>query len=159
MRKLTRLAGSIALGLTAFAALGAHAEDLKIGIIAPMTGPAAPWGIAMATGGKILAEQYNAQGGLEVGGKKYHLVVVAHDDHYKAADAVSAYRRLVDEDGVKYVVIAAGISTMAVRQLMQDDKVIGMTSGFVTEEIGPDAPYMYRMWAFRPITILACMAG
>ena len=148
MNKLNRLAGFVALSLTTTAALSARAavDDLKIGIIAPMSGPAAPWGVAMATGGKILAEQYNAQGGLDVGGKKYHVLVIPYDDHYKAADAVSAYRRLVDEDGVKYIVIAAGTSTMAIRQLMQDDKVVGMTSGFVTEEIGPDAPFMYRMW-------------
>jgi branched-chain amino acid transport system substrate-binding protein len=122
------------------------ADDLKIGIIAPMSGPGAPWGVAMATGGKILAEQFNAQGGLDVGGNKYHLVIIPYDDHYKAADAVAAYHRLVDEDGVKYIVIAAGTSTMAIRQLMQDDKIIGMTAGFVTDEIGADAPFMYRMW-------------
>jgi branched-chain amino acid transport system substrate-binding protein len=145
---IRKFAPTVATGLGLYGSMlaSARADDLKIGIIAPMSGPAAQWGIAMATGGKILAGQYNAQGGLDVGGKKYQVVVIPYDDHYKAADAVSAYDRLVNEDGVKYIVIAAGTSTMALRQRMQDDKIVGMTSGFETAEIGPDAPYMYRMW-------------
>jgi branched-chain amino acid transport system substrate-binding protein len=137
---------AVGLGFYGILLTAAFAQTLKIGVIAPLTGPGAPWGLAMATGAKILAEQYNAEGGLDVGGKKYQIQIVAYDDEYKTPQAVAVYRRLVDQDDVKYIVIAAGASTMAVKQNIEDDKVIGMTSGYVAGEIGPDTKYMYRMW-------------
>lgn len=124
----------------------AHAQSLKIGIIAPLTGPAAPWGLAMAEGARILAADYNAKGGLKIGDKTYKVEIIALDDHYKAADAIAAYQRLVDREGVKYIAIAAGVSTLAVKQAMNDDKVVGMTAGYIANLVSPDAKLMYRMW-------------
>jgi branched-chain amino acid transport system substrate-binding protein len=125
---------------------GASAETLKIGVIAPLTGPGAPWGMAMAEGAKILASSYNAEGGLDVAGKKYQIEVIAYDDEYKSPEAIAVYNRLVYQDGVKYLAIAAGSSTMAVKQYLGDDKIVGMTAGYVANEIDADSKYMYRMW-------------
>lgn len=124
----------------------ASAQTLKIGIIAPMSGPAAPWGVAMAQGAKIFAARYNAAGGLDVGGTKYQLQIVPYDDFYSTPGAVAAYNRLVYEDNVKYLVVAAGISTMAIKQKAHDDKVAVITAGYIAEELDPNATYMYRMW-------------
>src|SRR5580698_8031010 len=125
---------------------GASAEMLKIGVIAPLTGPGAPWGMAMAEGAKMLASTYNAEGGLDVGGKKYQVEVIPYDDEYKSPQAIAAYNRLVYQDGVKYLAIAAGASTMAIKQYLEDDKIVGITAGFVANEIDKDSKYMYRMW-------------
>ena len=143
-----RYAIALATGIGLMAGLlgSASAETLKIGIIAPLTGPAAPWGLAMAEGAKVLARQYNAQGGIESNGKRYEVEVIAYDDHYKAPDAVSAYQRLVTQDGVKYITIAAGVSTMAIKQFLEDDKVVGMTAGYIASELDPGSKHMYRMW-------------
>jgi branched-chain amino acid transport system substrate-binding protein len=93
----------------------AAAETLKVCIIAPLTGPGAAWGMAGKMAGEILAAKINAQGGLDVGGTKYDLQIIAYDDQYKAAEAVAAYNRLINEDGVKYVIIATSASTMSSR--------------------------------------------
>jgi branched-chain amino acid transport system substrate-binding protein len=145
MQKLTA-ALALGLGLYASALPSASAETLKIGVIAPLSGPGAPWGMAMATGAKILASQYNAQGGLDVGGKKYQLEIVAYDDQYKTPEALSVYHRLVDQDGVKYLAIASGASTMAVRQNIEDDKIVGMTAGYSPNSIDADTKYIFRMY-------------
>jgi branched-chain amino acid transport system substrate-binding protein len=73
--------------------LAADAETLGLGIIAPLTGPGAPWGMAAQKAGEILAAEVNAEGGLDVGGTKYEVEVFAYDDQYKAAEAVAAYDR------------------------------------------------------------------
>jgi branched-chain amino acid transport system substrate-binding protein len=133
---------AMALGI----APASHAQTLKIGIVGPMTGPAAPWGIALAEGAKILAARYNAEGGLDVGGTKHPVEMIIYDDFYSTPGAVAAYNRLVYEDGVKYMVVIAGISTMAVKQKAADDKVVVMTAGYIAEELDPNSHYMYRMW-------------
>jgi branched-chain amino acid transport system substrate-binding protein len=137
----------VAVAIAAVALGGAAgAQTLKIGVIAPMTGPAAPWGLAMAEGAKILAADYNAQGGLKIGTKTYKVEIVALDDQYKAAEALSAYQRLVNRDGVKHIAIAAGVSTLAIKPQSQDDDVIVMTAGYVASLLDPKAKNMYRMW-------------
>jgi branched-chain amino acid transport system substrate-binding protein len=69
--KIKKFATVIAVSIGLYGSLpaGVSAETLKIGIIAPMTGAGAPRGIAMAEGAKRLASSYNAEDGVDVGGK------------------------------------------------------------------------------------------
>jgi len=137
---------ALSAALLSGAAFAQAQQTLKIGIIAPLTGPAAPWGLAMAEGAKVLANDYNAKGGLSIGGKTYKVEIVAYDDKYKAQDAVSAYQRLVNRDGVKHIAIAAGVSTLAIKPNIENDKVVVMTAGYLANLLDPNAKYMYRMW-------------
>jgi branched-chain amino acid transport system substrate-binding protein len=141
-----RILAAIALTAGALLAGAASAQTLKIGIIAPLTGPAAPWGLAISEGAKILARDYNAKGGLQIGGKTYQVEIVSYDDHYKAQDSISAYQRLVTRDGVKYIAIAAGVSTLAIKPNIEDDKVVVMTAGYLANLLDPNSKHMYRMW-------------
>ncbi len=57
---------AVAVALCASRQTGTSAEPLKIGLIAPLTGAAAPWGMAMAEGAKILfAAEYRKAIGQE----------------------------------------------------------------------------------------------
>src|SRR5271166_6258380 len=124
---------------------GVSAETLRIGVISPLTGVGAPWGIAMAQAGKILATEANAKGGLDVGGQKYQVEIIAYDDQYKAAEAVSAYNRLVKQDDVKYVVMMSSASTMAVKQSIEDDDVVVLSSAVTAKAIDPDTKHLIRL--------------
>jgi branched-chain amino acid transport system substrate-binding protein len=125
----------------------ASAETLKIGVIAPMTGPAAQWGMATAGGVSILASEINAKGGLEVGGKKYQLEVVARDDQYKAGEAIAAYNRLVRQDGVKYVFVMSSPSTQVLKQSVEDDGVVTLTSSLTEKAFDQKTRYMFRLYS------------
>lgn len=138
-----------ALALSA-AALSAGAQTLKIGVIAPLTGPAAQWGLATAGGPKILAAEINAKGGWEVAGKKHPIEVIAYDDQYKAADAVAAYNRLVRQDGAKYVIVMTSASTLAIKQSVEDDKVIAFTSSLTDKAFDDKTRYMFRLYSPPP---------
>lgn len=135
------------IGLTLSHHTVTWAQTIKIGVIAPLTGPAASFGLATAGGPKIVAADINAKGGLEVAGKKYQVEVVAYDDQYKAADAVAAYSRLVKESGVKYVIVMTSASTVAIKQNAEDDKVIAMTSSVTPKAFDDNTKYMFRLYS------------
>jgi branched-chain amino acid transport system substrate-binding protein len=151
MRIRHRAAALIAaIGLQAAIASCAGAETLKIGVIAALTGGGAPWGMATAYGPKILAAEINARGGLAVAGKTYQVEIIAYDDQYKAADAVAAYNRLVNQDGAKYVFIMSSAATLALKQNVEDDKVLGLTASYTSNSIDPASHYMFSIYSTPP---------
>ena len=137
----------VGAGLMAGLMSSVSAQTLKIGLIAPLTGGGAPWGKAEEIGVKILANEINAQGGLEVGGKKYKIEVIAYDDQYKAADAVSAYNRLTNQDGVKYMIVLATPSTLAIKQNVESDDVLVVTSTGAGKTVSATDKHLVRMFS------------
>lgn len=136
-----------ALLLWAASAASASADTIKIGVIAALTGGGAPWGMAAANGPKILADEINAEGGLDVGGKKYRVEIIAYDDQYKAADAIAAYNRLINRDGAKYVVLMSTAATMALKQNVMDDKIVALTSSYAPQAVDANNPFLFRMYS------------
>lgn len=125
----------------------AQTQTLKIGLIGPMTGPAATWGYAAKGSMQTLADEVNAKGGLEVGGKKYQVQIVAYDDQYKAAEAIAAYQRLVTRDGVKYIIVQTSAPTMAIKQLVEDDKIVTLTTAYSPAAIDDKTKFMFRAYS------------
>jgi branched-chain amino acid transport system substrate-binding protein len=113
----------------------ADLPKIKIGIIAPLTGPGAPWGQSAAGGVKIIAAQTNAAGGLDVGGVKYAVEITTYDDRFKAADTVTAFNRLVNQDQAKFIFVMTSTGTMAVRDAVESDHVITLTSSMSSKVI------------------------
>ena len=69
MKKIVSVILTLALALGL--ALPAVAEDaIKIGVIGPLTGPAAIYGTAVVNAAKIAADEVNALGGLQI--EKYY---------------------------------------------------------------------------------------
>src|SRR5215471_4486848 len=89
------VAGSTASGLAA--------DVIKFGISTPLSGPAAPWGIPHKNAIELIFDETNAQGGLDVGGKKYKLEIIAYDHKYVIAEGVATVNRLIAKDDVKYM--------------------------------------------------------
>jgi branched-chain amino acid transport system substrate-binding protein len=86
----------LALAAT-LAAAPAFAQDVvKIGYSGPLSGGAALYGKNVLDGMQMAANEINAQG-LEVGGKKYKLEIVALDDKYNPSETAINAQRLVQE--------------------------------------------------------------
>jgi branched-chain amino acid transport system substrate-binding protein len=145
--KIGKLAAAIVLGAGLFGGLfaAAQAETLKIGVIAPLTGGGAPWGKASEAGVRIAANEVNARGGLDVGGKKYQVEVIAYDDQYKAVEAVSAYNRLLTKDGVKYMFIVLTPETIALQKQVTEDKVLAFSAAGVDRAVPADSKNLFRV--------------
>ncbi|MEI8401303.1 MAG: ABC transporter substrate-binding protein [Alcaligenaceae bacterium] len=97
----TTLAACAALSLAA----STHAADLKIGLVAALTGQSAQSGEAITRGLTIAIDEINAKGG--VLGQK--LVLVKRDDESSPPKGVTAARELISSE--KVVALFGGIDT------------------------------------------------
>jgi branched-chain amino acid transport system substrate-binding protein len=133
----------------------AQQETLKIGALVTLSGAGAAWGTGMQHAAELAADDVNAKGGLEVGGKKYKVQVIAYDDKYQANEAVTVANRLVFEDKVKYIIGPVGSApVLAIQPITEKHQVIVMTLGFTAKALGTDKAY-----TFRPNVTTAEVAG
>lgn len=96
MKKAFSLLLSVLVVLSATSAL---AEGVFMGGIAPLTGPVSVYGIAMRQGADLYIQQKNADGGV-LGGD---VTIEWLDDKHEQTEAINAYNRLVDTDGIAVI--------------------------------------------------------
>lgn len=120
-------------------------ETVRLGAIVTLSGPGAAWGQAMKNAAELAADKANAAGGLEVGGKKYKVEVIAYDDKYQAGEAVTVANRLVFEDKVKFIIGPTGSApTLAVQPTTEKNSVITSTLGFTDKALSAAKPLSFR---------------
>jgi branched-chain amino acid transport system substrate-binding protein len=120
-------------------------ETLKLGVIADLSGAAAVWGQAVQGGVELAAKEANAAGGLKVAGKTYKVEVIAYDDQYQAAKAVTAANRLIDQDGVKFVMgTFSSAGALATKPIMEERKVINFVGAYSKKVLDPNTKFVYR---------------
>lgn len=78
----------------------AAAADIKIGVAAALTGPAAKYGVMIKNGFELAAEEINAKGGIN--GNKISLVV--EDEQGKKEEGINVYKKLIFKDRVVAIV-------------------------------------------------------
>ncbi|MEJ2023980.1 MAG: ABC transporter substrate-binding protein, partial [Deltaproteobacteria bacterium] len=78
-------------------------KELPIGVNDALTGPGAVYGLPQTNAVKMAADEINSSGGVAVGGDKYKLKVIAYDDKANPTEATNAVRKLIDRDGVNYI--------------------------------------------------------
>jgi branched-chain amino acid transport system substrate-binding protein len=124
-------------------------KTVKIGYLAPLTGPAAMWGIPPITGVKIWQSRVNDEGGLDVGGEKYMVDVVYYDDEMTGSKALEGAKKLVLVDDVKMMTVMSGPPATAVLPFTTEQKVITFNPNVF--ETRPTRPYMFSAgdnWPF-----------
>lgn len=98
--KVTTLTAMLALGS---GAVMAEEKTLDIGVADALTGGAAVYGLPQANAVQMAVEEINAAGGVKVGEDTYMLNVIAYDDEANPTEASNAVRKLIDRDGVKFI--------------------------------------------------------
>src|SRR6478752_1648035 len=103
------LMGASLLASLAFAPL-AQAEDLVIGLIAPLTGPVAAYGDQVKNGAQTAVDEINKKGGI----LGEQVVLKLADDGGEPKQGVSAANQLVG-DGIRFVVgpVTSGVAIPA----------------------------------------------
>jgi branched-chain amino acid transport system substrate-binding protein len=81
-------------------ACGGGSGAIKIAILAPMSGDVATFGQSTRDGILLAIEEWNEKGGID--GKKIEYVV--EDSQCAAEAAVSAANKVIDQDGVKFII-------------------------------------------------------
>ena len=137
---LTRTA-VLALSLAALAAPARAAEELKIGALLSVTGPAAFLGAPEARTLEMLTDQVNARGG--VAGHKVKLIV--KDTGGSPEKAVSFARQLIDEEKV-FAILGPSTSgeTMAVKGIAEEAKTLLVSLAAAEVIVNPVAPHVFK---------------
>lgn len=100
--RLRLAALGLAAGLSSVAATAAE-KQLLIGVSDSLTGPGAVYGLPQANSVQMAADAINAAGGIKAGSDVYKLKVIAYDDKANPTEGTNSVRKLIDRDGVKYV--------------------------------------------------------
>jgi len=139
------LGTSLALLASAlFAALPAQAQStIKIGLIQPVTGPAAYDGQSVINGARLAEAELNAAGG--VLGKKVE--VLLQDGKADPAESLNAAEKLLDRDKVSVLIGAwASSATLAVMPLVQRYEVPLIVETSTAEKITEAGnPWVFRI--------------
>jgi branched-chain amino acid transport system substrate-binding protein len=100
---------------------------LTIGVDAPLTGPAASYGLAVMHGVKLAAEDFNTAGGLTVGNTHYTIAVNTLDNKWDDPTSTDNVHQFID-NGVKYLFIFESDTPLSLAPLLAQNKVINFTS-------------------------------
>lgn len=119
--QLHRIATAAAIG---FAATSAFAQEVvKIGYSGPLSGGAALYGKNVLDGMQMAVNEINAAG-LEVGGKKYKLEIVALDDKYNPSETAINAQRLVQEHKTPAILVPHSGGSFAVQTTNEQQKYL-----------------------------------
>ena len=116
-------------------------EPYRIGVMESLTGPGETYGTVANQAKQLAVEEINAAGGID--GRMIELVV--EDSKCGAQDAITAYNKLTDVDGVKIILgTSCSGAMLGAAPLAEEDGVI-LFSGLATSpDIANAGDYIFR---------------
>jgi branched-chain amino acid transport system substrate-binding protein len=144
IRRSIAVAAVLAL-LMAVSGAAAAEKTLTIGLLGPLSGGAASYGVELQRGAEMKTDEINKAGGLKVGGDVYKIKLVAYDQKAQAAEAATATNKLVFQDKTKYIIgNAVGATCNAAQTITEPNKVLFAFVCWGTSNLAPDKPYSFR---------------
>ena len=116
-------------------------EVIKLGVIGPITGDYSMYGSAVAEGAKLAAMEINAAGGINGS----DIEIIAYDSKGDKTEAVNAYNRLRDQDGI--VGLIGGTfsgETLAIKDIAVGDNMPILSPTATNNEVTLNAPNVFR---------------
>lgn len=145
------LAGGVALVLTGFLAACSPSEDVvggvRLGILIQQgTSSTSVDGPAAVRAARMAADQVNAAGGLEVGGRRLEVVLSFEDPSDHPEDVVRSALRLINQEGV-VALIGPNLSRNAilVSRAANDAQVPMVSPGATQPEVTEGKPFAFRV--------------
>lgn len=116
-------------------------KTVKIGAIFSITGPAAYLGGPEEKTLKMMADEYNKNGGIN--GQKVELVI--KDSASKSENALSFAKQLIEEEGVVAIIgPSTSGETMAIKDLCEKSKVPLISCAAAETIVDPQAHYVFK---------------
>lgn len=123
----------------------AESKVLKLGVINPLTGPAAQWGLNTKCSLDSLKIFLNERGGVTVKGENYKIEVIHADDKYTVAGGRAAGEKLIYNDKIDFLVGSFGAEPISGwAPLSTREKKLAVIGG-PTWVPKPDWPYLFRV--------------
>lgn len=118
-------------------------NEIKLGSILILSGEGASWGEASKNGIDLAVKEINQQGGID--GKK--LTVVHEDNVSDPSKAISAFNKLTDGNGIKYIIgpnwSNSGIPLV---KLADKKKTVVISPSLGVKEFNEGSPYIFNTW-------------
>ena len=120
-------------------------QVIKFANMSALSGPSAPWGVAIARALRMAAEEI---GTFTIAGRSYKWEIIDYDHKYNPADAVSAVNKAIYSDNVRYGCIqGAGVHPPILPLIKQNNFLdYGMIAGG-KNITNPDNPSIFRIMA------------
>lgn len=149
LRTSAVFAGASAIGSGLPGRAFAAEKVIRIGFLAPLTGPVAAWGKPGLDGCEIWAERVNAAGGIALSDGNYKVEFVGYDNEYDPAKARTGATKLIREDGVSFIMMLGGDTWPGVQPVA--DKTGMLFSTLLPSDLGPDTGTLIAPAEVHPI--------
>ncbi|OWV75622.1 ABC transporter substrate-binding protein [Rhizobium sp. R339] len=124
----------------------ADEDTIKLGIVAPMSGPNARYGAFSTRGAQLAVDEINQAGGVD----GHKIEIYSADSQGTPVEGVSATRRLIDEDEVSFVIGDVSSSvTLAMQPVAEDAGVLLLNAASSNPKITYGAGVGGYKWTFR----------
>jgi branched-chain amino acid transport system substrate-binding protein len=131
-----RLAAMFATSIVFFSGCGmSYGNDIKIGIIAPMSGKLAQYGEATSNGAELYLDEVNKSGGIEGKQIKY----IKYDEEGDPSKATTGFNLLCDKGITALIGDMPSIQTMAVAPIAHEARIPMITPSATAREVTYDA--------------------
>lgn len=131
---------------------GGQQKELKVAILAPLSGPVPTFGVSTRDGALMAIDEWNAKGG--VLGMK--IVPIVEDSQCTPDPAVNAANKVIDQDGVKFIIgEVCSKASIPVSEIANSKGVIQISPTSTNEQVTVDAngnvkPYIFRACFIDP---------
>ncbi|MDR0273630.1 MAG: ABC transporter substrate-binding protein [Clostridiales bacterium] len=117
-------------------------DEIRIGIIAPLTGEVAIYGIASSNGSELAFSEVNAAGGV-LGSQ---IRVFKHDDEHNPVTSVSVFQRLVNQENVVAIVgpVTSGPANAVGAAAALDDAIPLISPTGTHEDVTSHGDFAFR---------------
>ena len=120
---------------------GQQADPFRIGVMESLTGPGETYGTVANQAKQMAADEINEAGGIN--GRRLELIV--EDSQCSAKDAIAAYNKLTDVDGVKIILGTSCSSAMLGAAPLAEADGIVLFSGLASNpDIANAGDYIFR---------------
>ncbi|RWX33516.1 ABC transporter substrate-binding protein [Rhizobium leguminosarum] len=138
---------SLAVTVSGLPAIALAADGtIKLGLVAPMSGPNARYGAFSMHGAELAVKDINDAGGID--GMKIELLNA--DSQGTPVEGVSAARRLIDQDGVDFIIGDVSSSvTLAIQPVAEDAEVLLLNAASSNPKITYRAGVGGFKWTYR----------
>lgn len=150
--KASTLLLAAALGGVLFtqAACRKSGPDIKIGVIAELTGDIPAVGDSCKKAAELAVAEINDAGGVEVAGTKHLLRLVIEDSQGAAEPAAEAARRLIGQENVIAIIGPnASLGAVPAAQVAEEEKTLLITPWGSAPRVTLDDAGAVRQWVFR----------
>ncbi|NVL89905.1 MAG: penicillin-binding protein activator [Desulfobacterales bacterium] len=116
-------------------------KEIKVGVVAPLTGPAAPYGENIRDGAVLAIEEINASGGIN----GCPMVLVFEDEGATPQQAVAAVNKLITVDRVPVIIgPSSSNGILAAAPVAERNRVVLISPGAASDNVRNAGDYIFR---------------